>query len=248
MGAYTGKKAVVSGGTHGMGLATVKALLDGGAEVLLTGKNEHTLDAARRELGARALVVRCDTTRRQDVAALGEQVEKKLGRVDLAFINAGYCKMAGFLETTEETYDETFGVNAKGAFFTAQRLTPLMRDGGAFVFTTSIANELGYPGMIAYAGAKAAVRAFVRAMAVELAPRHIRVNALSPGFVKTPTMGLSGATREELLAFEKEGERLAPMGRMATGEEVARAVLFLAFDATFTTGAELTIDGGLLQT
>ncbi len=231
-----------------MGLATVKALLDGGAEVLLTGKNEHNLEAVRRELAGRALVERCDTTSMQDIAALGECVDKKLGRIDLAFINAGYCKMAGFLETTEENYDETFAVNTKGAYFTAQRLTPRLSDGGAIVFTTSIANEMGYPGMVAYAGAKAAVRAFVRAMAVELAPRSIRVNALSPGFVKTPSMGLSGVTREERLAFENEGERLAPLGRMATGEEVARAVLFLAFGATFTTGAELTIDGGLLQT
>lgn len=248
MGAYTGKKAVVSGGTHGMGLATVKALLDGGAEVLLTGKNERNLEAVRRELDGRAHVERCDTARLPEVAALAELVDKKLGRLDLTFINAGYCKMAGFLETTEAEYDETFGVNAKGAFFTAQRLAPLTKDGGAIVFTTSIANELGYPGMIAYAGAKAAVRAFVRAMAVELAHRDIRVNALSPGFVKTPTMGLSGVTPEERVAFEKEGEHLAPLRRMASSDEVARAVLFLAFDATFTTGAELTIDGGLLQT
>lgn len=248
MGAYTGKKVVVSGGTHGMGLATAQALLDGGAEVLLTGKSEANVEAARRRLDGRALVQRCDTARLRDVAALAEVVEQKFGRIDLAFINAGYCKMASFLETTEENYDETFGVNTKGAYFTAQRLTPLMNDGGAFVFTTSIANELGYPGMIAYAGAKAAVRAFVRAMAVELAPRRIRANALSPGFVKTPSMGLTGVSPEERLAFEKEGERLTPLGRMATGEEVARAVLFLAFDATFTTGAELTIDGGLLQT
>ena len=248
MGAYTGKKAVVSGGTHGMGLATARALLEGGAEVLLTGKNEQNLESVRRQLHGRAHVERCDTTRSSEVATLAERVDERLGRIDLAFINAGYCKMAGFLETTEANYDETFGVNAKGAFFTAQRLAPLMNDGGAFVFTTSIANEMGYPGMIAYAGAKAAVRAFVRAMAVELAPRRIRVNALSPGFVKTPSMGLSDVTPEQRLAFEKEGEHLAPLRRMATGDEVARAVLFLAFDATFTTGAELTIDGGLLQT
>jgi NAD(P)-dependent dehydrogenase (short-subunit alcohol dehydrogenase family) len=247
MGAYTGKKAVVSGGTHGMGLATVRALLQGGAEVLLTGKSEGNVEAARRELAGRAHVERSDATRSSDIAALAGLVTAKLGRVDFAFINAGYCKMQSFLETSEANYDQTFGVNAKGAFFTAQRLAPLMNEGGAFVFTTSIANEMGYPGMSVYAGAKAAVRAFVRGMAVELAPRKIRVNSLSPGFVKTPSMGLAEITDEERVAFEKEGVEMTPLGRIASGEEVARAALFLAFDATFTTGAELTIDGGLLQ-
>ena len=134
-----------------------------------------------------------------------------------------------------------------GAYFTAQRLAPLVKEGGSFVFTTSIAHVTGVPGMSVYAGSKAALRSFAQGLAAELLPRNIRVNAVSPGFIKTPTMGVDGASPEQLAAFEKEGTDTTPMGRIGRPEEVARAVLFLAFDATFTTGAELPVDGGLTQ-
>lgn len=246
-GQHAGKKAVITGGTIGMGLATAKALLGAGADVLVTGRTAQNLDAARRELGPRAHVVRSDTTSLVDIDALAATAQQTLGHIDLVFINAGVATITPFAQVTEADYDRTFSVNTKGAFFTAQRLAPLVRDGGAFVFMTSVADETGYPGMAAYSGAKAAVRAFVRVMAAELVPRGIRVNAVSPGFVKTPTMGVAGASAAEVAAFEQEGVRITPMKRIGTPEEVARAVLFLAFDATFTTGIELVLDGGLTQ-
>ncbi|WP_163868875.1 SDR family oxidoreductase [Myxococcus eversor] len=247
MGRYSGKKAVVTGGTAGIGLATVKALLTEGAEVLLTGRNEQGLDAARKELGPRAHVVRSDTANLRDIDALAALVKEKLGAVDFVLINAGYAKLRPFDQVSEAEYDETFAINTKGAFFAAQRLAPHVREGGAFVFTTSVADESGYPGMSAYAGSKAAVRSFVRVLASELLPRGVRVNALSPGFTRTPTLGVHGATPEEVAAFEKEGAEITPMKRIGSAEEVARAALFLGFEATFTTGAELPVDGGLSQ-
>jgi NAD(P)-dependent dehydrogenase (short-subunit alcohol dehydrogenase family) len=247
MGRYAGKKAVVTGGTMGMGLATVKALLDGGAEVLLTGRNEKNLEVARRELGPRAHVVRSDTASLADIDALARTVEEKLGRVDFVFINAGFARLGLFEHVTEAVYDQTFDINTKGAYFTAQRLAPLVREGGSFVFTTSVANVTGVPGMSVYSGSKAALRSFAQGLAAELLPKGIRVNAVSPGFIKTPTMGVDGASPEALAAFEKEGNETTPMRRIGTPEEVARAALFLAFEATFTTGAELPVDGGLTQ-
>ncbi|RKH35277.1 SDR family oxidoreductase [Corallococcus praedator] len=247
MGRYAGKKAVVTGGTQGMGLATVKALLDAGAEVLFTGRNEKSLEVARRELGPRAHAVRSDTSSLADIDALARAVEEKLGRVDFVFINAGFARLGMFEHVTEQVYDQTFDINTKGAYFTAQRLAPLVNEGGAFVFTTSVANVTGVPGMSVYSGSKAALRSFAQGLAAELLPRRIRVNAVSPGFIKTPTMGVDGASAEELAAFEKEGNDTTPMGRIGSPEEVARAVLFLAFEATFTTGAELPVDGGLTQ-
>jgi NAD(P)-dependent dehydrogenase (short-subunit alcohol dehydrogenase family) len=247
MDTYAGKKAVVTGGTAGIGLATVKALLAGGAEVLLTGRTERNLAAARRELGPRAHVVRSDTASLAEIDALGARVEATLGRIDSVFVNAGFAKLAPLERVTEELYDRTFGVNTKGAYFTAQRLAPLVREGGAFVFTTSIADESGTSGMSVYAGSKAAVRAFVRGLASELLPRGIRVNAVSPGFTKTPTLGITGASPEEVAAFEKLGDEITPMKRHGSPAEVARAALFLAFEATFSTGAELPVDGGLSQ-
>ncbi|RKH08625.1 SDR family oxidoreductase [Corallococcus sp. CA047B] len=247
MGRYAGKKAVVTGGTQGMGLATVKALLDAGAEVLFTGRNEKSLEVARRELGPRAHAVRSDTSSLADIDALARAVEEKLGRVDFVFINAGFARLGMFEHVAEPVYDQTFDINTKGAYFTAQRLAPLVNEGGSFVFTTSVANVTGVPGMSVYSGSKAALRSFAQGLAAELLPRRIRVNAVSPGFIKTPTMGVDGASAEELAAFEKEGNDTTPMGRIGSPEEVARAVLFLAFEATFTTGAELPVDGGLTQ-
>jgi NAD(P)-dependent dehydrogenase (short-subunit alcohol dehydrogenase family) len=246
MGTYTGKKAVVTGGTHGMGLATVKALLEGGAEVLLTGRNAHNVEAARRELGVRAHVVRSDTASLADIGALGALVEEQLGRVDLVFINAGISEPAPIAQVTEASYDRQFDVNAKGAFFTAQRLSPLVQDGGSIVFTT-VTNGPASPNLSVYAGSKAALRAFAHVLAAELVSRGIRVNTVAPGFIDTPTLGVAGLPDEKRAALKKLGDEITPMKRHGTADEVARAVLFLAFDATFTTGVELTVDGGLAQ-
>ncbi|MEV8630596.1 SDR family oxidoreductase [Streptosporangium sp. NPDC051023] len=247
MDRYADRKAVVVGGTHGIGLAVVRALLDGGAEVLLTGRNERNLEAVRSELGSRAQAVRSDTTSLADIDALGGQVEETLGRVDFVFVNAGVAHMEPFGQVTEASYDAIFDVNTKGAFFTARRLAPLVDDGGSFVFTTSIANDSGTPGMSVYSASKAALRSFAQVLAAELLPRNIRVNAVSPGFIKTPTMGAAGLSEAERKAFEKLGDEITPMRRHGSAEEVAAAVLFLAFDATFTTGVELTVDGGRAQ-
>lgn len=244
---YTGKKAVVIGGTHGIGLATVQLLLEEGAEALLTGRSEKNIEAARHELGTQAQIVRSDIANQEDIAALGTLVETTFGSVDFVFLNAGHAELEPFSQVTEASYDRQFNVNTKGAFFTVQRLAPLIREGGSIVFTTSIADESGTPGMNVYSGAKAAVRAFTRVFAAELLPRGVRVNAVSPGFIKTPTMGVAGASEAERTAFEKEGDEVTPMKRNGTIDEVARAVLFLAFEATFTTGAELPVDGGLTQ-
>jgi NAD(P)-dependent dehydrogenase (short-subunit alcohol dehydrogenase family) len=246
MDKYAGKKAVVTGGTIGMGLAMVKALLERGAEVLLTGRNEQHLDAARGELGPRAHVVRSDTASMADIDALGGIVEEKLGQVDFVFINAGISELAPFDQVTEPSYDRQFDVNTKGAFFTAQRLAPLVRDGGSIVFTT-VTNGPANPNLSVYSGSKAALRAFAQVFAAELVSRGIRVNTVGPGFIDTPTMGVAGLSEEERAALKKLGDEITPMKRHGSADEVARAAMFLAFDATFTTGVELPVDGGLAQ-
>ncbi|MER5264532.1 SDR family oxidoreductase [Actinosynnema sp. NPDC002837] len=244
---FTGKRAVITGGTHGMGLAIVKALLAGGAEVLTTGYNERNVEAAQRELGSKAHVVRSDTTDLADIEVLAKLVEEKLGTVDYLHINAGFAEIEPFDSVTEAGFDKTFAINTKGAFFTVQRLLPLISDGGAVVFTTAVADGTGTPGMSTFSGAKAAVRAFAQVLAAELLPRRIRVNVVSPGFIRTPTMGVATASPEYREEFETAGAALTPLGRIGTPEEVAQASLFLAFGATFTTGIELPVDGGIAQ-
>ncbi|MFD5829740.1 SDR family NAD(P)-dependent oxidoreductase [Lentzea sp. NPDC060358] len=238
---YQGKKAVVTGGTHGMGRATVEMLVENGVEVLLTGR---TIDKAE---GVKAHAVASDAADLADIAALEAEVRHRLGGIDLLFVNVGFSTLTPFEQATEADYDRTFDVNTKGAFFTAQRLAPLVAEGGAIVFTTSVATVLGSPGLSVYAGAKAAVRAFARGLAAELAPRGIRVNVVSPGFIDTPSMGVTGVPQDVLEEFKDQGDRITPLKRHGTMDEVASAVLFLAFEATFTTGAELAVDGGLGQ-
>ncbi|MCE6998117.1 SDR family oxidoreductase [Saccharothrix sp. S26] len=227
-----------------MGFAVAKALVEGGAEVLITGRDGKNLEAARQELGERAHFVSCDVANLADVRAVGDAVREKLGEVDFVHVNAGYAKLEPLAVVTEESYDRTFAVNTKGAYFTTQVLAPLVKDGGSIVFTTSIANASGTAGMSVYSGAKAAVRSFAQAFAAELIGRNIRVNAVSPGFIDTPSMGVD-ASAEERQHFSELGDQLTPMKRHGSAEEVAAAVLFLAFDATFTTGQELVADGGL---
>ena len=291
MGKYTGKVAIITGGSTGIGFGTAQALVAEGAEVLITGRNEASLEAAQRELGPRAHGLRSDSASLSDIDALGAHVERTFGgarggapaprqtervgapaprqterggapaprqtervgapapngSVDLVFLNAGYCKIEPAAEVSAEEYDKTFAINTRGVFFAVQRLAPLVRDGGAFVFTTSIADAVGYPGMSVYSGTKAAILAFARVFAAELLPRRIRVNCVSPGFVKTPTMGIYGVGADQVAAFAREGDELTPMKRIATTEEIARTVLYLAFEATFTTGTELVVDGGLTE-
>lgn len=245
--ALAGKKAVVTGGTIGMGLAIVRALTGRGAEVVYTGRSDRRLAEAQAALGTPlAHPVRSDATDTGAIAALYDQVADRLGGIDHLFVNQGIAEFQTLEEVTEESWDRIFDVNAKSAFFTVQRLVPLMSEGGSIVFTT-VSNDQIFPGLSAYSGAKEAVAAFTKVLAAELLPRGIRVNAIAPGFILTPTMGVAELTEEQRAEFIEQGNASTPMGRGGTVEEVAAAALYLAADATFTTGLELPVDGGFGQ-
>ncbi|KAL4901709.1 hypothetical protein BDW74DRAFT_159382 [Aspergillus multicolor] len=244
--AKVGKTAIIIGGTHGIGLATAQLLIETGAQVLITGRNQHPIDAAKAQLGDKAYVVKCDITSLSNIEKLVEETKAVFAdQIDFIYINAGYALLEPFTAVTEETFNRTMSTNVFGTFFIAQKFSPLVRDGGAIVFTTSVSAKHGISGMATYSASKAAVYSLVQTLAAELAERQIRVNAVSPGFVRTPTMGVSGVTPEELVAFEEEGTKVTPLGRIGAPEEVAKAVIFLAFDATFTTATDFAIDGGL---
>ncbi|QYR21058.1 SDR family oxidoreductase [Paenibacillus sp. sptzw28] len=247
MNKYAGKKAVVTGGTHGMGLAIVKALLEGGAEVVFTGRNEKKIEEARSYLKTEAAhAVRSDAANMADIDALGVLAQEKLGRIDYVFVNHGIAEINLLEQVTEASWDRHFNINTKGAFFTIQRLAPLINDGGAIVFTT-VANDKIFPGISAYSGSKEAVGAIAQVLASEFLTRKIRVNSVAPGYIDTPTMGVPGLTEEERAEFMKQGDEITPLKRHGSVEEVAAAALFLAADATFTTGVEFPVDGGFAQ-
>jgi len=244
---YQGKKVVIIGGTSGMGLATAKMLLDGGARVLVTGRSQTGLDSAKEELGNDALVVSSDARSLTDIDALGARVKAEFDTFDLLFVNAGFSAFAPLESMTEAVYDDMFSLNAKGPFFAVQKLAPMITRGGSVVFTTSTANIKGMPMIAAYGGAKAAMRSFARMFAAEFLPRGIRVNAVSPGPIETPIIGKAFPDKETADHLTGQMREANPMKRFGTSEEIAKAVLFLAFDATFTTGVEFPVDGGWSQ-
>jgi NAD(P)-dependent dehydrogenase (short-subunit alcohol dehydrogenase family) len=244
---YEGKKVVIIGGTSGIGLATAKMLLDGGARVLVTGRSQAGLESAQKELENGGIVVSSDARSLTDIDALATRVKAEFDTFDLLFVNAGLGLFAPLANTTETTFDEMFNLNAKGPFFAVQKLSPLMNPGGAVVLTTSTANIKGMPSIAAYGGAKAALRSFARTFAAELLPRGIRVNAVSPGPTETPIIGKAFPDKDVAAQLMGQMTEAIPMKRFGTAEEQAKAVLFLAFDATFTTGAELPVDGGWSQ-
>ncbi|MFJ8689580.1 SDR family oxidoreductase [Micromonospora wenchangensis] len=243
MSTYEGKTVVITGGGSGIGLATARLLVDAGARVLITGRDHATLNTARDQLGENATAVRSDAGSVPDIEALADRVRAEFGTVDALFVNAGINGFAPFESTSENLFDQLLAVNAKGPYFTVQKLAPLMSEGGGVVLTTSVANVLGLPTLSAYAATKAAVRSMTRSLARELLPRKIRVNAVSPGPIDS---GILAKSLPAEAAEQTKAQMAAdnPMLRMGTPAEVAKAVAFLAFDATYTTGAELTVDGG----
>jgi NAD(P)-dependent dehydrogenase (short-subunit alcohol dehydrogenase family) len=243
MGKYGDKKVVITGGSSGLGLATAQLLVEEGARVLVTGRTQETLDAARRQLGGNAIAVRSDTTSPSDIADLAAQVRTELGSIDALFVNAGVTRFVPFEEMTEQAYDEVLAVNAKGPYFTVQKLAPLLSAGGGVVLTTSVVNVMGMAMVSAYSASKAALRSMTRSLARELLPRGIRVNAVSPGPVDT---GILDRSMPPEAAEQTKAQLIAdnPMLRFGDPSEVAKAVAFLAFDATYTTGAEIPVDGG----
>ena len=192
-------------------------------------------------------MVSSDARSLTDIDALASRVKAEFDTFDLLSVSAGFSIPAPLGSITEAVHDEMFNLNAKGPLFAVQKLAPLINRGGAVVLTTSIANVKGMPSNAAYGAAKAALRSFARTLAAELLPREIRVNAVSPGPIDTPIQKKAFPAEEVRTQVMGHILSIIPMKRFGTSEEIAKAVLFLAFDATFTTGVELPVDGGWSQ-
>lgn len=244
---YEGKTAVIIGGTSGMGLATAKMLLEGGARVLVTGRSKEGLESAEKALGSDAIVVSSDARSLTEIDALASRVKSEFDTFDLLFVNAGFSIPTPLDNVTEAIYDEMFNLNAKGPYFAVQKLAPFINRGGAVVLTTSVANVKGLPGQSTYGAAKAALRSLARTLATELVPREIRVNAVTPGPIDTPILDKVFPDKNVVAQVKEKTTGMIPMKRFGTSEEIAKAVLFLGFDATFTTGSEFPVDGGWSQ-
>lgn len=247
MGRYEDKTAVITGGTTGIGFATAKLLVSEGARVVITGRTTATVESSERELGPRARAIAADTAKLPDLDRVVALAASHLKRVDFVFVNAGIAKFAPFDAVDERLWDEQHDINVRGAFFAVQKLVPLIPEGGAIVLNASIVAVKGFPATTAYSASKAALRSLGRTLAAELLPRGIRVNVVSPGPVATPIFEKSNVPPEARAAMAEEFREAVPMKRFGRPEEIARAAVFLAFEATFTTGADLPVDGGIGQ-
>lgn len=241
-----GKTALITGGNSGIGLATAKRLRAEGARVAITGTDAGKLEAARQEIGGDTLAIRADVRSIGDLKAMAETVGTTFGKLDILFANAGVAYGTPIDTTDEESFDRLMDINVKGVFFTVQSVLPIMADGGSIILNTSWLGHVGTAGRAALSASKAAVRSFTRVLAAELVDRRIRVNAVSPGPIKTPIHRSPGQTEDEFRTYAEKVGAKVPAGRMGKPEEIAAAVLFLASDSSrYMLGAEISVDGGL---
>jgi len=246
MGKLNNKIVLITGGTSGIGAATAKLLQSEGATVIVTGSNQKTAEAAKAELTGVEVIV-SDQSDTAAAKALVDHVKAKHQRIDVLFVNAGIAHFSPLQDVDEAFFDNQFNVNVRGAYFVIKYAAPMIPDGGAIILTSSTAASLGGANMSVYAASKAALRSFGRTLAAELASRNVRVNTVSPGPIETPIFGKIGMTKEQIHGFLESAKTRVPLMRVGKPEEVAAAVLFLAADATFVTGGEIIVGGGLVD-
>jgi NAD(P)-dependent dehydrogenase (short-subunit alcohol dehydrogenase family) len=240
------KVAVITGGNSGIGFATAKEFMAEGAKVIITGRKQAALTEAAAALGAGVHTVHSDTGDMGDIRGLKSKVAAITPTIDILFINAGIGKFASIEQVDEAHFDEQFSVNVKGAYFTIQQLLPLINDGGSIILNTSISAHIGMPGGSVYAATKAALITLARSLSAELLSRRIRVNAISPGPVKTSILNKLDLPAEQVQEMKDRLETQVPLGRFGNPEEIAKvAVFFASEDSSFVLGAELIADGGM---
>ena len=240
------KTALITGGNSGIGLATARLFIAEGARVAITGRNQETLDAAKRELGPDLVAIQADVT---DIAATERAVAaavEALGPLDIVFANAGIGGSTPVGGTELAVFEQVLRTNLTAVFFTVQAAAAHLNDGASIILNGSVHAVLGMPAYSAYAASKAGVRAMARVMASELSPRRIRVNVVVPGATRTPIWDRIAPDAATLAAFEARVSKAIPLARLGEADEVAKTVLFLASDdASNVQGTEILVDGGM---
>jgi NAD(P)-dependent dehydrogenase (short-subunit alcohol dehydrogenase family) len=242
-----GKVALVTGGSTGIGLGAAKELAAQGARLFITGRRQAELDAAVAEIGPSATGIRADASVLSDLDLVYAQISKSAGRLDILFANAGGGDMLPLGAVTEEHFDRIFGTNVRGVLFSVQKALPLLTSGASIILMASTTSIIGTANFSVYSASKAAVRNFARSWALDLKDRKIRVNVVSPGPTRTP--GLGGLVPDDARqGFYDYLATQIPLGRLGEPQEVGKAVVFLASDASsFINGIELFVDGGMAQ-
>ncbi|HEX8590003.1 SDR family NAD(P)-dependent oxidoreductase [Pseudomonas sp.] len=242
-----GKIALITGATSGIGLASAKAFAAQGASVFITGRRQAELDAAVAAIGSAATGIQGDIAKAEDLDRIYAQIKSQAGHLDILFANAGGGDMMPLDAITEEHFDRIFGINVRGTLFTVQKALPLLKDGSSIILTGSTTSVQGTANFSVYSASKAAVRNFARSWLLDLQPRNIRVNVISPGPVRTAGLG-DLVPAEQTQGLLDHLASLVPIKRLGEPEEIAKVAVFLGSDdSTFINGIELFVDGGIAQ-
>lgn len=245
MGKLNNRTALITGGTTGIGFATAEAYLNAGARLAITGQNTDRLAQAGKSLGEDVLLLNADQTDLRQIDVMVHELTKQFGTLDTVFLNAGITLPEPIETVTEEQFDFLYRTNLKGPFFTLQKLIPVLSEGATIVINASNLAGMCVPTTSVYSATKAALISLTRTFAAELLPKGIRVNAVAPGPIETPSMSKLGMSDEQLHGLMGQLVSTIPMGRIGQADEIANAVLFLATDgASYMTGETMTLDGG----
>src|SRR5664279_3255579 len=246
MSRLAGKRALITGGTTGIGLETARQFLKEGARVAITGTNPKTIEVARGELGDSVLIIPSDASDVRAQKTLATEIQQAFGGLDVLFINAGVADLRPVEKWDEAGFDRSFALNVKGPYFLVQALLPVFANPASIVINGSVNAHIGMANTTVYGATKAAVLSLIRTLSGELISRGIRVNAVSPGPITTPLYGKLGLSEADLQTVSASIQSQVPAGRFGNASEIAHAVVFLASDeSAFTVGSEIQIDGGM---
>ncbi len=241
MGKLTGKIALITGGSEGMGFSTAQEFINEGAFVFITGRRKPKLEEAVTKLGENSFGIQADAGKLPELDQMYAEIKRMKGKLDIVFANAGIYEQMPHDKVTEEFYDSCMDINTKGVYFTIQKALPLMDKNGSIILNGSVVGSSGFPGMSVYGATKAAVRSFARTFTAELKGTGPRVNVLSPGPILTAGSAAMFANEE----VHKFITSMVPLGRVGDAREIGRVAVFLASeDSSYVAGAELFVDGG----
>lgn len=245
---FKDKTAIVTGAGRGIGKGIALALAKEGCNIVVSDINQEDSEKVAKELkelGVKTLAVKCDVSSKAEVEKLFSKTVKEFKKLDILVNNAGIFPFVPFKDMKEADWDKVLNVNLKSVFLCSQAAAKIMPEGGRIVSISSVASFIGFEGLVHYCASKGGINAMIRALALELAPKKITVNAVAPGSIDTPGASQPDQPRTAAEAVRKQTIAMIPLARMGQPEDIANAVVFLASDkAEYITGQTIIVDGG----